>query len=323
MSRVSTSWWDSSSCSQWNFNSAHSQEKVYFVMLSSDTIQKDLHKGMTVIFVRITRAIFEGPRVLCKFLTASHKIRKTRVMPSKNNSLTYTIGSNPYRFHVAQKLVQELFMVLLTFQLKIIWEIRFHEVTGKGRQIDHSSENGRLLHVDIHQYYWTVVKYKAFLSNCCGTFMHTWEKDITYESVLVICLTPSTRRTLQVMFVRALTWFQESRCYVNKVCARRHTHPFLLDDGVIFGENIVFVCGSYVHFLSVSKSWCLVFWRCPENQLVLAEWSDVLLWVLTFTWHNTDLLFVEEIVKPATRTTHRGALKNQDWSKFMKVNKLQ
>ena len=43
-------------------------------------------------------------------------------------------------------------------------------------------------------------------------------------------------------------WDGESRCYENNVCRRRFTHLFLLDDCAIFGEDIVFVLGSYDNF---------------------------------------------------------------------------
>ena len=60
--------------------------------------------------------------------------------------------------------------------------------------------------------------------------------------------TNATRRTIPCDVCENSHVFRESRCYENKVCTRRLTHLFLLDDGVNSGENIVFVLGSYDHF---------------------------------------------------------------------------
>ena len=43
-----------------------------------------------------------------------------------------------------RKLVQEVFMILLTFQLRIVWQIVW-QIIGEGRQLDHSSENSEII----------------------------------------------------------------------------------------------------------------------------------------------------------------------------------
>ena len=64
--------------------------------------------------------------------------------------------------------------------------------------------------------------------------------------------TNSTRRTIPCDVCENSCVLRESRCYENNVCTRRLTHLFLLDDGVIFGENIVCCAWFVTILLSVS-----------------------------------------------------------------------
>ena len=107
---------------------------MYFVMLSTDTIQMDLHEGMTVFLFRITRVIFKGPRVLCKFLDCESQDQKSQVMPAR----TIHLLSQKEVIHIVfmlQKIVQDIFMVLLTFQLGIIWRFDFTNSLAKADKL--------------------------------------------------------------------------------------------------------------------------------------------------------------------------------------------
>ena len=92
------------------------------------------------------------------------------------------------------------------------------------------------------------MEHKAFLSACCRTFMHTREKDVFFLNVLRVSRTNSTRGTIPCDVCENSHVFRVSRCCQNNVCTRKLTHLFLTDDGVTFGENIVFVSGSFDHF---------------------------------------------------------------------------
>ena len=146
------------------------------------------------------------------------------------------------------------------------------------------------------------MEHKAFLSTWCKTFMHTIEKDVFFLNALKISLAPTPQG------------FQETRCYENNVCTRRRTHLFLLDDGVIFGENIVFVFGSYGHFLSVSPSFSPSFVTMSSSKPIVVgrvnRWTknsaerreNFCYESLAFSRHNIELVFDEEIMKPERLT---------------------
>ena len=94
------------------------------------------------------------------------------------------------------------------------------------------------------------MQHKAFFSTWCRTFLHTKENDVFFLNALRT--SPPREGPFHVMVVRNSHAFREPRCYENNVCTCRPTHLFLLDDGVTFGEDMMFVLGSYDHFLSVS-----------------------------------------------------------------------
>ena len=81
------------------------------------------------------------------------------------------------------------------------------------------------------------------LSIWCRTFMHIWEKEVFFLSAVKFFLAPAPQEgPFQVMFAETQHTeqqnehmrAQESRCYENKLCLRRFTHPILLvsDDDV-------------------------------------------------------------------------------------------
>ena len=106
---------------------------------------------------------------------------------------------------------------------------------------------------------------------------------------------------------------RESRCDENNVCIRRLTHLSLLDDGVTFGGKIVFVLGSYDHFLSVSpfsSSDVTMSSSKPIGVGRVNRWTrnsaerfeNYYYESLAFSQHNVDLAFDEEIMKPERLT---------------------
>ena len=61
---------------------------------------------------------------------------------------------------------------------------------------------GRLLDVDIHPDFRTLMEHKAFLSTWCKTFLHTMEKEVFFLNTLKISLAQTPQGgPFQVMFV--------------------------------------------------------------------------------------------------------------------------
>ena len=102
--------------------------------------------------------------------------------------------------------------------------------------------------------------------------------------------------------------FRESRCYENSVCTRKTTHLLLLDHGVILSGNIVFVLGSYDHFLCFTFSHSFVTMSSSKpigvgrmNRLTRnsAERTQILnYYSLALSQLNIDLMCDEEIMNP-------------------------
>ena len=66
-------------------------------------------------------------------------------------------------------------------------------------------KTGRLLDVDIHPNFSTLMEHKAFFSTWCKTFMHKIEKDVFFLNALKISLAPTPREgPFHVMFVRTI-----------------------------------------------------------------------------------------------------------------------
>ena len=92
-------------------------------------------------------------------------------------------------------------------------------------------------------------------------------------------------------------------------CTRRLTHPSLLDDGVILGENIVFVLGPFDRFSSVFQLFSSYETMTSSKSMGVGR---VIRWTrnsaerfenyyyesLAFSWQTIDLAFDEETMKP-------------------------
>ena len=149
-------------------------------------------------------------------------------------------------------------MILLTFPLSIAWQIVLSKASAKADNLISAKKTGRLLDVDIHPDFRTLMEHKA-LSTWCRTFMHTREKDILFLNALKISLAPTPQEgPCHVMFVGILHTedqkelntceLQESRyCEIN-VCNRRFTHSIFVVSDDDFGETVVSVLGSYDTF---------------------------------------------------------------------------
>ena len=146
---------------------------------------------------------------------------------------------------------------------------------------------------------------RPILSTWCRTCMHTREKDVFFLNALRISPTPR-EEPFHMMFVRTHTYFENQD-------ATKLTHLFLLDDGVIFGENNVLVLGSCDYF-----SQCLIFspsfdtmssstpigvgkvnrWTKNSAQHLENSYYEA----LAFSQQNIVLVFDEETMKPERLT---------------------
>ena len=109
------------------------------------------------------------------------------------------------------------------------------KASAKADNLITAVKRGRLLDVDIHSHFRTLVEHKAFLSTWCRTFMHTRDKEVFFLNSLKISLAPTLQeRPFQVMFAgtqqtqKELNLSVRARCYENNVCLRRFLHPISL-----------------------------------------------------------------------------------------------
>ena len=65
------------------------------------------------------------------------------------------------------------------------------QASAKAENLITAVETRKLLEVDIHPCYRTLMQHEAFLSTWCSTFMHTREKDMFFLIALKISLAPT------------------------------------------------------------------------------------------------------------------------------------
>ena len=168
------------------------------------------------------------------------------------------------------------------------------------------------------------MEHKAFLSIWCRTYAHKGEGFFLPGCFEAFVRTNSTRRTLPCDVCEISHVFRESRCFENNVCTCILTHLFLLDDGVIFGKNIVFVLDlmtiffvslfspSFVTMLSSKPLVVCRMNRWTRNSAQRLENYDCE--ALVFSRHNIDLVFDEENMEPErlTETLEDAACEDHD-----------
>ena len=75
------------------------------------------------------------------------------------------------------------------------------KASAKADNLITAVKRGRLLDVDSHSDFRTLMEHKAFLSTWCRTFMHTRDKEVFFLNSLKISLAPTLQeRPFQVMF---------------------------------------------------------------------------------------------------------------------------
>ena len=75
------------------------------------------------------------------------------------------------------------------------------KASAKADNLITAVKRGRLLDVDIHSHFRTLMEHKTFLSTWCRTFMHTRDKEVFFLNSLKISLAPTLQeRPFQVVF---------------------------------------------------------------------------------------------------------------------------
>ena len=64
------------------------------------------------------------------------------------------------------------------------------KASAKADNLITAVKTGRVLHVEIHPNFGTIMEHKAFLSTWCRTFMHTKEKEVFFLNDLKVSLVP-------------------------------------------------------------------------------------------------------------------------------------
>ena len=79
--------------------------------------------------------------------------------------------------------------------------------SAKADNLSTAAKTRRLLDVDIHLHFTSLMEHKALFSTWCRTFMHTKERDVFFLNTLKIPLPPAPRKApFHVMFVRHQTY---------------------------------------------------------------------------------------------------------------------
>ena len=88
------------------------------------------------------------------------------------------------------------------FQHRIVLKIVLTKASAKADNLITSVKIGRLLDVDIHPNFRTLMKHKAFLSTWCRTYLHTTKNDVFFLDTLKVSLAPILREEpFHVMFL--------------------------------------------------------------------------------------------------------------------------
>ena len=197
------------------------------------------------------------------------------------------------------KPVQEVFMTLLTFQLRIVWHIASR--SHRRRQTiwsQHWKQWG----------YWklTFIRTSGLSWRTRHSCPHGVQHSCTQGRELLLrkrlkdfSLTSSTRRTIPCNVCEDVQGFWESRCYKNNVCTRRLTHLFINEaDDILyvhcqrnhFPQCPTFLCSQCCGNVDVKTRWSLQSQSLDENicwtRRVLRK---LLLWVSVFSRHSVDL----------------------------------
>ena len=176
---------------------------------------------------------------------------------SKNNSLTWSKKRQLTWFPCCEmKLVQQVYMTLLTFQLRIacsfVWRNYRRRQTNWSQQWKQWGY-GKLTFIQTSELSWMTWHF------CLHGIEHSCthgRKMLLPRRIKDFSLTSSTSRTVPCNVCENFHGFWGSRCHENNVCTKRLTHLFIHED-----DGIAHVHCWSNHFFSVSHfSFFPVLW---------------------------------------------------------------
>ena len=114
----------------------------------------------------------------------------------------FTNLNNPHDFHVAKRsLFRKYSWSCWHSDSELIGRL-FDEVICEAGNLITAVKTGRLLDVDVHPNFRTLMEHKAFLSTWCAALMHTRETEVFFSNALKISLAPTYQEgSFQVMTV--------------------------------------------------------------------------------------------------------------------------
>ena len=96
-------------------------------------------------------------------------------------------------------------MILLTFHPKIAWQTASQKAAAKADNLITGAQTRKLLDIDVHPDFRTLMEHKTFLSTWCKTCLHTREKEAFFLNTLKISLVQTAQEgPFQVMFAGTL-----------------------------------------------------------------------------------------------------------------------
>ena len=206
------------------------------------------------------------------------------------------------------KPIQEVLMTLLTFQLRIVWQIAWRSHRRWQTVWSQQWKQLGFLEVDVHPNFRNLMEHTAFLSTWCRTFILTGEKPVFFLNTWKFSLTSSTRRTIPCNVRERSSMDSESQdaTKITSALANSRIHSFTKMMTLYMCVVAIFLRVS--HFLSLP-----VLWQCRRQDLLVSAESivgrkillntqstlETTLWVSGFfRTQCVDLKFNEDVMKP-------------------------
>ena len=150
---------------------------------------------------------------------------------SKNDSPTWAKRKQSTWFpRCERKPVQEVFMILLTFQLRIVWQFVWRSHRQKQTIWSQQWKQGddrKLMFIQTSGHSWSITPSGLHgAEHSCTQGRNMFLPERCTDS----CVTSFTRRTIPCDVCENFHVLWESRCHENNVCTRRPTQIFIRED---------------------------------------------------------------------------------------------
>ena len=210
---------------------------------------------------------------------------------------------------IERKPVQEVFIILLTFQFRIALADCLPKSSAKADNLITTVKKRSLLEVDVHPNFRTFMEHKAFLSAWCRTFMHKREKNVFFLNDLKISLSPAPREgPFHVMFVKT-SMDSESQDATNLTSVLTDSRIYSFMNMMTLYMRIVAIifCSQYPTFLLFQccdnvdikpTGFCRINRRTKNSAEHAERIWNYFFESLAFSRHSVDLEFDEEVMEP-------------------------